>query len=141
MTAEHRFLAKFGALFACHPRHNPRANMGRPYRKKTAREHQAAVELASKRRRLAKLLKQEGFDGVPLDRKPKEPEPAEEEAPVDAAKPEQKSKEESERERQSKLAERKKRAQALMKRTKKGQPFMKNIVGDLVQKLERSKEQ
>ena len=108
--------------------------MGHPRRKKSAREHQAAVELASKRRQLSKLLKKEGFEPVPLDKKPKLLDEENEQAKGEtSSKP--KSKEEQEKERAEKLDVRKKRSAKLLKRTSKGQPVMRNLVSDLVSKL------
>jgi hypothetical protein len=109
--------------------------MGHPRRKKSAREHQAAVELASNRRQLSKLLKKEGFEPVPLDKKPKlvEDTSDEKEEAIDKTK----TREEREQERTKKLQERKKRASHLLKRTKTGQPIMRNLVGDLVSQLSR----
>jgi hypothetical protein len=106
-------------------------------RKKTSREHKAAVELARNRRALSKALKKEGFDGVPLDKKPKT-----EAAVTTEVKKVVELKEESKEERatvrKEKLQERKKRSQMLLTKTKKGQPIMKNLVNDLLAKLSRS---
>jgi len=111
-------------------------------RKKTSREHKAAVELASKRRGLSKLLKREGFEPVPLDVKQKKQKLEEEEEAskkqdetAETGGKQQKSREERERERAAKLEERRARATKLMKKTSKGQPLMKNLIGDLVSKL------
>ena len=49
----------------------------------------------------------------------------------------QKAKEQGEIDRQRKLEERKKRTVKLRQRTKKGQPVMKNIVHDILHKLEK----
>jgi hypothetical protein len=46
-------------------------------------------------------------------------------------------KEEGEKERQKRLLERKKRSKLLSKRTKRGQPIMKNMVNDILHKLEK----
>ena len=102
-------------------------------RKKTSRQHKAAVEIASKRRELSKLLKREGFDGVPLAKKPKlalnDDEKVEEKKSVII------TKEDRERQRREKLELRKKRSSLLLQRTRKGQPLMRNLVGNLVDKL------
>jgi len=94
-------------------------------RKKTSREHKAAVELAQNRRQLAKALRKEGFDGVPLSKRQSHPEitvPTEER---DARM----------NEKANKDIVRKNRASMLLRRTRKGQPIMKNLVNDLVDRL------
>ncbi|KAH9255169.1 hypothetical protein BASA81_006609 [Batrachochytrium salamandrivorans] len=117
--------------------------MNHQRRNKSSKQHKAALELASQRRQLAKVLKREGVNPTPVFEATKRPKisPAvaaateEEEAPATAvaaaADPVK-----SLADKQAKLKLRQKRSLLLSKKTRKGQPVMRNVIGDLVSKLQ-----
>ena len=114
------------------------------YRTKSAREHKAKQELARNRNELAKALKKEGLDASKVFDKQKGQREESSKARYDAK--HRKSRDDSEEveakrqaEREQRLEERKIRSRAFYAKTKKGQPKMKNVIDNLVMKLEKQR--
>lgn len=120
--------------------------MNHQRRNQSSKQHKAALELASQRRQLAKVLKREGVNPAPVFEATKRPkvdpkvvaaaaaEEEEEETPAAAAAPADPAK--SLADKQAKLKLRQKRSLLLSKKTRKGQPIMRNVIGDLVSRLQ-----
>lgn len=122
--------------------------MNHQRRNQSSKQHKAALELASQRRQLAKVLKREGVNPAPVFEATKRPKvdpkvvaaeaaaaAAEEEEETPAAAPADPAK--SLADKQAKLKLRQKRSLLLSKKTRKGQPIMRNVIGDLVSRLQK----
>lgn len=122
------------------------------------RKEKKRVGTAIALRSYQKVMKQEGYEaGRGASRKRGSPEGEKEvkkqrthmfQKPVQQAEERKKGvedikvqKEKGEKERKKCFRERRQRTKMLSQRTKKGQPVMKNIVNDILHKLERQKEQ
>lgn len=120
------------------------------------RKEKKRVETAKALRIYQKVMKQEGYEpGRGASRKRGAEEPEKEakkkrthmfQKPVQQAEERKKGIEESqiekgknEKERKHRLRERRQRTKMLTQRTKNGQPVMKNMVHDILNKLERQK--
>lgn len=113
--------------------------MGKFHRSKSAREHKAKQELARNRTELAKALKKEGLDPSAVFEQQNKQRDSERQGRKAARRPDEsiaEAQKKREEEKEHNLRERKVKARAFYARTKKGQPRMKNVIDNLVMKLE-----